>query len=132
MLEVLDPHEAGPQPNPPGKSEGEPRLGTNRAAGWFTMRDGITSTDNLVAVYEGKLVEIRGSVDLSGRLHVETGRLFVGGRMIPFQIDCMPGKESCTPRPDLEEMGKSAAAELGNAARTLSEATAGVFKDLLF
>jgi hypothetical protein len=132
MLEVLDPHEAGPQPNPPGKSEGEPRLGTNRAAGWFTMRDGITSTDNLVAVYEGKLVEIRGSVDLSGRLHVETGRLFVGGRMIPFQIDCMPGKESCTPRPDLQEMGKSAAAELGSAVRTLSEATAGVFKDLLF
>lgn len=42
----------------------------------------------------------------------------------------MPGKQPCTPRPDLKEMRKSAAAELAGAVRTLSEGTAGVFKDL--
>jgi hypothetical protein len=126
MAEEIAPEATGAQPDLPA------RLTENRAAGWFTLRDGILSTGNLVAVYEGKLVEIEGSVDLAGQLNVEMGRLFVGGRMIPFQVDCRLGKEPCKPRPDLKEMGKSAAAELGDGIRTLSEGAAGVFEDLLF
>jgi hypothetical protein len=132
MVEELDPEAMGPQPSRPIEPEPQPRLTTNRAAGWFTMRDGILSTDNLAAAYEGKLVEIQGSLDLSGQLHVEMGRLFVGGRMIPFQADCRLGKEPCKTRLHLQEMGKSAASELTNSIRTLSEGAKGVYGDLLF
>ena len=56
----------------------------------------------------------------------------MSGRMLPFQLECRLGKERCTPTPDPKEMGRSAAAELSDGIRTLSEGAAGVFKDLLF
>ena len=77
-------------------------------------------------------MEIHGSVDRAGRLHVEAGRLFIGGRMIPFRLDCRLGKERCRPSPDAGAMGKSAAAELAGGIRTLADGARGVFRDLLF
>jgi len=44
----------------------------------------------------------------------------------------MLGEERCRPSPDLEEMGKSAAAELAAGIRLLSETAKGVYRDLLF
>ncbi len=132
MVAEIDPEATGPHRRPPPAPNPEPRLGANRAAGWFTLRDGIVTTTNLVAVYDGKLVEIGGSIDLAGRLRVETGRLFIGGRMIPFRLDCRLGKERCRPTPDIGAMGKSAAAELAGGIQRLAEGARGVFRDLLF
>jgi hypothetical protein len=132
LVEALNPEGTTRQEESKVDREQQGLLTTNRAAGWFTMGEGSIRTSNLVAVYEGKLIEIQGAVDLSGHLDVEEGKLFVGGRMIPFQLECRLGKEDCRPTPDLEEMGRSAAAELSDGIRTLSEGAAGVFKDLLF
>jgi len=131
-VEELKAKEASRKEDTPIGPEQARLLTQNRAAGWFTMQEGSIGTDNLVAVYEGKLVEIRGSLDLSGHLHVDRGKLFIGGRMLPFQLDCKLGEEPCKPRPDLTEMGKSAAAELSDGIRLLSEGARDVFKDLLF
>jgi hypothetical protein len=132
LVEALHPQGTARKEESEIDPEQQDRLAENRAAGWFTMREGSISTRNLVAVHEGKLFEMQGSMDLSGHLHVDRGKLFVGGRMIPFQLECRLGKERCKPTPDLEEMGRSAAAELSDGIRTLSEGAAGVFKDLLF
>jgi hypothetical protein len=132
MAEALNPEGTTRQEESEIDPEQRGHLTTNRAAGWFTLREGNISTRNLVAVHEGKLVEIQGSMDLSGHLQVEKGRLFMSGRMLPFQLECRLGKERCTPTPDPKEMGRSAAAELSDGIRTLSEGAAGVFKGLLF
>jgi hypothetical protein len=132
MVEELNQDGTARQEEPRIDPKQQSRLAENRAAGWFTMQEGSISTGNLVIVHEGKLVEIQGSMDLSGQLQVDKGKLFVGGRMIPFQLECRLGKERCSPTPDLEEIGKSAATELSDGIRTLSEGAAGVFKDLLF
>ena len=132
VVEGIDAEETVPQEEDLIHTEQERLLTANRAAGWFTMREGSIHTDNLVAIYEGRLIEIQGSVDLAGRLQVEKGKLFNGGRMVPFRLDCRLGEERCRPSPDLEEMGKSAAAELSAALRLLSEATQGVYRDLSF
>jgi hypothetical protein len=105
-------------------------LNANRAAGWFTIREGSLSTRNLVAIYEGKLIEVQGSIDLSGHLQVEQGKLFIGSRVFPFRLDCTVGKERCTPSLDLKGMGRRAAAELSSGIQLLSEGFAGVFQDL--
>ncbi len=132
VVEGIDTEETVPQEEDLIDPEQERLLTANRAAGWFTMREGSIHTDNLVAIYEGRLIEVQGSVDLAGRLQVEKGKIFNGGRMVPFRLDCMLGEERCRPSPDLEEMGKSAAAELSAALRLLSEATQGVYRDLSF
>ncbi len=124
-MEGIDAEETVPQEEDLIHPEQERLLTANRAAGWFTVGEGSIHTDNLVAIYEGRLIEIQGSVDLAGRLQVEKGKLFNGGRMVPFRLDCMLGAERCRPSPDLEEMGKSAAAELSDAAK-------GVYRDLPF
>ena len=132
VVEGIDTEETVPQEEDLIDPEQERLLTANRAAGWFTMREGSIHTDNLVAIYEGRLIEVQGSVDLAGRLQVEKGKIFNGGRMVPFRLDCMLGEERCSPSPDLEERGKSAAAELSAALRLLSEATQGVYRDLSF
>jgi len=132
IVEGIDSEETVPQEEDLINPEQERLLTANRAAGWFTIRDGSIHTDNLVAIYEGKLIEIQGSVDLAGRLQVEKGKLFTGGRMVPFRLDCRLGEERCRPSPDLEETGKSAAAELSAGVRLLSETAQGVYQDLSF
>jgi hypothetical protein len=132
VVEGIDTEETVPQEENLIDPEQGPLLTANRAAGWFTMQEGSIRTDNLVAIYEGRLIEIQGSVDLAGRLQVEKGKLFNGGRMVPFRLDCMLGEEHCRPSPDLEEMGKSAATELAAGLRQLSEAAKGVYRDLPF
>ncbi len=107
-------------------------LAENRASGWFTLRDGCISTHNLVAVYRGRAVEIQGSADLEGRLQVEEGKLFSEGRMSPFRLECRLGREPCRPRPDPEDTGQGAAAELSKTLRLLSEGAQGVYGGLSF
>jgi glycine/D-amino acid oxidase-like deaminating enzyme len=132
VVEGIDTEETVPREEDLILPEQERLLTANRAAGWFTLGEGNVHTDNLVAIYDGRLIEIRGSVDLAGHLQVEMGKLFNGGRMIPFRLDCRLGEERCRPTPDLKEMGKSAAAELTTGLRQLSEAAQGVYRDLPF
>jgi len=132
IVEGIDTGETVPQEEDLIEAEQERLLAANRAAGWFTMQEGTVHTDNLVAIYQGRLIEIQGSLDLAGHLQVETGKLFNGGRMIPFRVDCRLGEERCKPTPDLKEEGKSAAAELTASLRQLSEAVQGVYLDLSF
>ena len=132
VVEGIDVEETVPQEEDLIDPDQEHLLTANRAAGWFTFGEGNLHTENLVAIYEGRLIEIQGSVDLAGRLQVETGKLFSGGRMVPFRLDCTLGEDPCQPSPDLKEMGKNAAAELAAAVRLLSETAQGVYRDLPF
>jgi hypothetical protein len=132
IVEGIDTVETVPQEEDLIDPEQERLLTANRAAGWFTMQEGSIHTDNLVAIYQGRLIEIQGSLDLAGHLQVETGKLFNGGRMVPFRLDCRLGEESCKPGPDLEEMGRGAAAELSAVIRRIPETVQGVYRDLSF
>ncbi len=107
-------------------------LDENRVSGLLTLEGGRIRTENLVALYQGKLIQLQGSLDLDGNLEVELGKLFVGGRMIPFRLECRLGREPCSPKPHLAEMGRCAAEELSQGIQMLSEGAAGVFTDLLF
>jgi hypothetical protein len=107
-------------------------INENRAAGWFTVGEGRLRTDNLVALYEGRLIQIQGSVDLAGHVQVEKGKLFSGGRMLPFRLDCMLGGGSCVPMPDPEEMERDPSEALSDCIQVLSEAARGVYGELHF
>ncbi len=107
-------------------------LTENRAAGWFTLQEGRIQTDNLVAIHDGSLIEIQGSIDTAGHLQVQRGRIFTGGKRLPFRVDCMITEEGCGPTVDMEEIGTTAASELAAALDLLSEAAKGVYGDLRF
>jgi hypothetical protein len=135
LVSTIDVEETVPQQDELIDPELERLLTENRAAGWFTMREGRIHTDNLVAICEDRLIQVQGSIDLAGRLQVEKGKLFAGGRMVPFRLDCMLGKEPCGASPDfdeMDEMEKSGSAELSNSIRLLSEGAKGVYGDLQF
>ena len=132
LVSTIDVEETVPKKDELIDPKLERLLTENRAAGWFTMGEGSIHTDNLVAICEGRLIQIQGSIDLAGRLQVEKGKLFAGGRMVPFRLDCMLGTEPCGASPDFEEMDKSGSAELSNSIRLLSEGAKGVYGDLHF
>jgi len=108
-------------------------LTSNQASALLSLQEKNITTRNLVAIYEGKVIEIQGALDFSGRLRVDQGRVFFKNKMVPIvPYSCHPGKDSCTPSPDIKAMGKIAATELYNGLRLLSTGASGVFDELLF
>ncbi len=110
----------------------EALLQENRAAGCLTVREGRIHTDNLVAIHDGRLIQVRGSIDTEGHLEVERGRIFAGGMRVPFRVDCVITDEGCEPVAVEAESEASPAEELSAALEALSEAARNVYQDLNF
>lgn len=132
LLNAIDTEDWVPRESELFRPDEQSALAENRAAGWFTLREGSVRTDNLVVVCDGRLVEIQGTLGLDGRLQVEEGKLFTGGRMIPFRLDCGLGEEPCKPSRHPDERTDSAEEELSESLRLLAEGTLGVYGDLRF
>jgi hypothetical protein len=107
-------------------------LSGNNASALVSLKNETLRVRNLAATYEGKVVEMDGTLDFSGRLQVDPGRLYLKNRMIPFHLDCRLGQGRCVPSPDLKVMGKSAFQEMYKGLSTLSSGSRDVFQDLLF
>jgi hypothetical protein len=131
-LDAMDAEETVPGEHDLIGAEAQRLLTGNRAAGWFTMHEGTIHTNNLVAIHEGSLIEIQGSIDTAGHLQVQRGRLFTAGRRVPFRIDCMVAQEGCRPTSAAVQPETTAADELSAAHALLSEASKGVYNDLRF
>jgi len=107
-------------------------LSGNHASARVLLKDEKLRVRNLVGTYEGKVVEMDGSLDFSGRLQVDRGTLFLKNRQVPFRLNCRIGEGKCLPSPDLKAMGKSAGLEIFQRLQFLSSGSRDVFKDLLF
>jgi len=132
LMEPLAPEDArGVDPSHLNREERR-LLSGNNASALGSLKDEKIRVRNLVATYEGKVVEMDGSLDFSGRLRVNQGSLFLKNRRVPFRLNCRIGEGKCLPAPDLKEMGKSAAHEIFQGMQALSSGSRDVFKDLLF
>jgi len=107
-------------------------LSGNHGSALLSLANETLEVKNLAATYDGKVLEMTGSLDFDGRLRVNPGRLFLQNRMIPFQVDCRLGQGRCVPSPDLRVMGRSAVREMYNSLWTISTGSRDVFKELLF
>ncbi len=107
-------------------------LSKNNLSAILSLKDRIISTKNLAATYQGKVVEVKGDMDFTGRVNVKEGKIFFRKRMVPFRLICRIGKTSCLPAPDFKAMSLSAAKEVFGGLRTLSTGAKDVFKDVFF